>query len=65
MKLIRKEGEWGWVKEGKIEKKVNISFVPKVKTGDHILIHAGFGISIMKEEEAKASLDIFEELGRQ
>ncbi|MCL4377556.1 MAG: HypC/HybG/HupF family hydrogenase formation chaperone, partial [Actinobacteria bacterium] len=33
-------------------KNVDISLVPEVKTGDYVIVHAGFAIQIIDKEEA-------------
>jgi hydrogenase expression/formation protein HypC len=40
---------------------INISLVD-VKIGDYVLVHAGFAIEKIDEEEAKKTLDIFREM---
>ncbi|MBC7344652.1 MAG: HypC/HybG/HupF family hydrogenase formation chaperone [Clostridia bacterium] len=44
--------------------KANFQLVPGVKVGDYVIIHAGFAISIVEEEEAKESWAVWEELLR-
>ena len=41
-----------------------IEYIPEVQIGQYVLIHAGFAISIVQEEEAKKSLELFAELAR-
>lgn len=45
-----------------VRRKVRLDFVPKVKIGDYVLVHAGFAIEIIKEEEAIESRDAYKEL---
>lgn len=42
-------------------KEVDISLID-VAVGQHVLIHTGYAIQIMDEEEAKASLDLWKEI---
>lgn len=35
-----------------IVKQVNLAYVPEAKTGDYVLVHAGFAISVIDEEQA-------------
>jgi hydrogenase expression/formation protein HypC len=44
------------------EVKVNFSLVPQARRGDWVIIHAGFAISVMDEEEAQETLLLFKEL---
>ena len=41
-----------------IAKDVNLAMVPEAKIGDYVLVHVGSAISIVDEEEAKATMDI-------
>jgi hydrogenase expression/formation protein HypC len=36
-----------------ITKEVCLAYVPEVKLGDYVIVHVGFAISIVDEEEAK------------
>jgi hydrogenase expression/formation protein HypC len=54
-------------RKGKVEfsgvsKEVSLAYVPEAKISDYVLIHAGFAISIVDEEDAKASLRAFDDL---
>jgi hydrogenase expression/formation protein HypC len=42
-------------------RKANISLV-KAKIGDYVLVHAGFAIEVLDEEEAQKTLDLFREM---
>ena len=46
-----------------IVKEVNLSYVPDAKLDDYVIVHVGFAISIVDEEEAHETLRYFEELG--
>ena len=43
------------------KRKANITLVD-VKTGDYVLVHAGFAIQIIDEKEALETLDLFREM---
>ncbi|MFC1559797.1 HypC/HybG/HupF family hydrogenase formation chaperone [Candidatus Margulisiibacteriota bacterium] len=61
-KIIKIENETAIVRSGSIEHEVNITFMPKSKIGDYILVHAGFAIQKIDEAEAKKTLKLIEEL---
>jgi hydrogenase expression/formation protein HypC len=57
---------------GGVIKEVCLAYVPEAKVGDYALIHVGFAISLMDEDEAMETLklikevvDFGEELGEQ
>ena len=44
---------------GGIARDVNLAYVPDAKIGDYVLVHVGFAISLVDEQEA---LQIFKDL---
>ena len=63
MKLIKVEGDKGLVELSGVEKEVSLSLLKDFKVGDYLIIHAGFAIEKINEEEAKETLSIWEEIG--
>ena len=53
----------GKVSFGGIVKTVNLACAPDAKTGDYVLVHAGFAICVIDEEEAKKTLECLDEIG--
>lgn len=49
----------GKVSFGGIVKEVNLAYVPEANVGDYVIVHVGFAISVVDEEEA---LQVFEYL---
>ena len=47
---------------GGITKEVCLAYVPEAKVGDYALIHVGFAISLMDEEEAIETLKLIKEV---
>ena len=43
-----------------IKKEVNISLVPDIKKGDYVIVHAGFAIQQLTEEDAWKVLEEYE-----
>lgn len=59
-------GRMGKVNFGGIAKDVNLSYVPEAKIGDYVIVHVGFAIGTLDEEEANKTLEYLrqmEELG--
>jgi hydrogenase expression/formation protein HypC len=42
-----------------VEKEVNISLVKEVKTGDFVIVHAGFAIQKMGKEDAREVFELY------
>lgn len=47
----------GRVRFGSIVKEVNLGYVPEARVGDYVIVHVGFAISIVDEEEAARALE--------
>ena len=43
------------------KRQVNINLV-EVKVGEYVLVHAGFAIEVLEEDEAKKTLELFREI---
>ncbi len=52
----------GTVSFGGVRKQVCLEWVPDVAVGQYVIVHVGFAISAMDEEDAKATLQLFSEL---
>ena len=47
---------------GGIFREACLDYVPEAKTGDYCVIHVGFAISLLSEEEAQETLDLLKEI---
>ena len=45
-----------------VRRKVSIALTPEARVGHYVLIHAGYAIGVLDEEEARESLKLFEEM---
>ena len=52
----------GKVSFGGIAKEVCLAFTPEAQVGDYVIVHVGFALSRLDEEEARQTLDILAEL---
>jgi hydrogenase expression/formation protein HypC len=53
----------GKVSFGGILKDVNLAYVPDAIVGNYVIVHVGFALSILDEDEAQQTLQDFEQLG--
>ena len=53
----------GVVQFGGIKRSVFLDFVPEAQTGDYVLVHVGFAISRLDEEEAQRTYQLLERIG--
>jgi hydrogenase expression/formation protein HypC len=56
-KIMSIEGEDPLLRSGRVDfagviKQINLAYVPEAKVGDYVLVHVGFAINIIDEEEA-------------
>jgi len=45
-----------------ISKEISLAYLPEAKIDDYVIVHAGFAISIIDQQEAKESLKAFQQL---
>jgi len=60
VKLI--DGHQADVEVGGVSRRVSIWLTPEVKVGDYVLLHTGYAISIIDEDEAAETLELLQEL---
>lgn len=60
-RVVEVDGDQASVDFGGVRRRVNISLVD-VRPGDWVVVHAGFAIQTMDEEEAQETLKLWEEL---
>lgn len=53
----------GTVDFGGIKKDINLSFVPDVEVGDYVLVHVGFALNTIDQEEANKVFRYLDEMG--
>ena len=45
-----------------LQRAVRVDFIPDPKSGDYVMVHAGFAIERLEEEQALEDLETWEEL---
>jgi hydrogenase expression/formation protein HypC len=45
-----------------VQREVNLVFVPEAQVGDYVLVHVGFALSRIDEEEARKTLEYLAEI---
>ena len=46
-----------------VVKTVNLGYVPEAKVGDYVLVHVGFAISTVDEQEARTVFEYLRQMG--
>lgn len=52
----------GKVNFGGVAKEINLAYVPEAKVGDYVIVHVGFALSILDEEEANRVFEYLKEI---
>lgn len=53
----------GAVSFGGISKQVNLAYVPEATVGDYVIVHVGFAISKVDENEAMQTFEYLKQMG--
>jgi hydrogenase expression/formation protein HypC len=66
-KILEKEDNplgivMGKVSFGGIAKEVCLAYVPEAQVGDYVIVHAGFALSVIDEEEAMEVFQMLKEM---
>ncbi len=61
-KIVELQGDRAIVDFGGVKQEVDVSLLEDVEEGDWVIVHTGFAIQKLSEEEAKASLEVWEEV---
>ena len=62
MKILKIEGDRAVVSSGGVQRSIGINFLKGPKTGDYVIVHAGFAIEKLDPVRAEETLKILEEL---
>jgi hydrogenase expression/formation protein HypC len=56
------EGKEAEVEIGGISRRASLWLTPEAKVGDYVLLHTGYAINVIDQEEAKETLKLLEEM---
>ncbi len=62
VKIISVNGDQAEVDIGGVGRTVNIALTPEVKVGNYVLLHTGYAISVLDEQEAQETLSLLERM---
>ena len=60
--IVEKDGDTAWVQLGDSRMKASLVVTPEADVGDWVLVHAGFAIQQVTEDDAKETFRIFAEM---
>lgn len=61
VKIVEIKDQEALVEVGGVKQTIRTDFVPEAKVGDYVIVHAGFGISVLEEEEAQETLELLKD----
>jgi hydrogenase expression/formation protein HypC len=59
------EGKEAEVEIGGITRRISLRLTPEANVGDYILLHTGYAISIIDQQEAEETLKLFAEIAEE
>lgn len=57
------ESRVGRVAFGGVTRQTYLDFVPEAQVGDYVIVHVGFAISKVDEDEARRTYEMLEQMG--
>ena len=63
MKLTSVEGQKGTVEEGGVQHQISLALLEDAEVGQYVLIHAGYAISQLDDDEANETLELLQAAG--
>jgi hydrogenase expression/formation protein HypC len=57
------DGQRARVEIGGVQRTVSLALTPEAQVGDYVIVHTGFAISVLDQEEALETLQLFAEIG--
>ncbi len=60
-RIISINGQNAMIDFGGVQREANVSLI-EPKVGEYVVVHAGFAIQVVDEEEAKETIKLWEEL---
>ena len=64
VQIIAVKGSEAEVEIGGVKRLVSIVLTPDVKVGDYVLLHTGYSINVIDENEAEETIKLFEEIAK-
>ena len=63
LRLVSVNGTDAVGEVGGIQREVSIMMTPDVKVGDYVIVHAGFAIQVLDQQEAEENLELLRQIG--
>lgn len=57
-RIVARDGEMGTVDFDGLRREACLSYTPEAGPGDYVIVHVGFAISVLDEDEALRTLEV-------
>jgi hydrogenase expression/formation protein HypC len=65
MKLVERDRLQGTAELEGVRRKLGLMLCPEAQVGDYVLVHAGYAIGTVDEDEARSTLELLEVILRE
>jgi hydrogenase expression/formation protein HypC len=62
MKVVLKDGTSAVAEIGGVRREISLMLLPEAEVNDYVIVHAGFAIHKLNEEEASKTLELLEQI---
>ena len=62
VKITSIEGDQADVDIGGVSRRISVALTPEAEVGNYVLLHTGYAINVLNEEEAQETLSLLERL---
>ena len=62
-RIVAIDGQMAQVELGGIGRQISLALTPEAGVGDYVIVHTGFALSVLDEQEAQKTLRLFAEIG--
>ena len=56
------DGQQARVEIGGVERTISLALTPEARVGDYVIVHTGFAIGVLDEQEAQETLNLFAQM---
>jgi hydrogenase expression/formation protein HypC len=62
MKILERRDQTGTVEFGGARKEIMLTLTPEARVGEYVIVHAGYALEVLDEQEAERTLALLREL---
>jgi hydrogenase expression/formation protein HypC len=62
-RIVSIDGQMAQVELSGVERQISLALTPEAQVGDYVIVHTGFALSVLDEEDAQETLRLFAEIG--